>query len=97
MLCGASLSYLKKKKKDQNSEPGSGDTPEVATSPNTADIALTDSWSVLHDPLLISIAKQLFVHATRLLHVLMHVIEETNPLAGLKVSFHLHTLGLQKI
>jgi hypothetical protein len=83
MLCGASLTYLKKKKSD---EPSPGDTPEVAASPNTADVGLTDSWSAVQDPLLISIAKQLFVHITRLLHVLMHVIEETNPLAGLKVS-----------
>lgn len=76
LLCGACLPYLKKK----NTE----DVLEAATSQNTVDVGI-DSWSAIQDPTLISFAKQIFLHITRILHVLMHVIEETNPLAGIKV------------
>ena len=77
MLCGAALPHLKKK---------STESLEVATSQNTADVGLTDSWSALQDQSLQHFAKHIFLHVTRVLHVLMHVIEETNPLANVKVS-----------
>ena len=76
MLCGACLPFLKKKPSE---------ALEVATSQNTADVGLTDSWSALQDQSLQYFAKQIFLHVTRVLHVLMHVIEETNPLANVKV------------
>ena len=77
MLCGACLPFLKKKNTD--------DVLEAATSQNTADVGI-DSWSAVQDGTLILLTKQIFLHITRVLHVLMHVIEETNPLAGIKVS-----------
>ncbi|XP_066917148.1 huntingtin-like isoform X4 [Clytia hemisphaerica] len=75
MLCGACLPFLKKKPSE---------AMETSTSQNTADVGLTDSWSALQDQSLQHFAKQIFLHVTRVLHVLMHVIEETNPLANVK-------------
>ncbi|XP_057306791.1 huntingtin-like isoform X2 [Hydractinia symbiolongicarpus] len=71
-ICGAGLKQLHQKAAEATQEQKS----EVDT------IIGDCQWSSLEDAELIVYAKKLFVHITRLLHVLTHVIEQTNPLAN---------------
>lgn len=71
-ICGAGLKQLHQKAAEATQEQKS----EVDT------IIGDCQWSSLEDAELIVYAKKLFVHITRLLHVLTHVIEQTNPLVN---------------
>lgn len=80
ILCGASKPHLKSRQNEL--DQGKQEAVNV-------DSALIDSWSGLKHVQLISYAKRIFVHITRILHILTHVIEQTNPLLGVKVGHFL--------